>query len=136
MLRSSLAFILCGTLAACSASAERDLYTFDAKTNAGEDVLMVCVKDPAQEVAEQILVGDYQLLADGRSYLTTIKFHGKFKKFIASPIDAEPCKSLIEKDSYEIERDADISAGEAAKVTAAILLGIPICILTSGDACP
>ncbi len=129
MQRSSFIFIFCGTLAACSASSERDLYTFDAKTNAGEDVLMVCVKDPAQEVAGSILVGDYQLLADGRSYLTTIKFQGKFKQLIASPIDEEPCKSLI-------ERDADISAGEAAKVTAAILLGIPICILTSGVACP
>ncbi len=119
MLRSLLIFILCGTLAACSA--ERDVYTFDAKTNTGDDALMVCVKDPAQALADSTLVGDYQLLADGRSYLATVKLQRDFKKLIASPIDAEPCKSLI-------EGDAD-TAEEAAKVTAAILLGIPFYIL-------
>ncbi|WP_171097197.1 hypothetical protein [Ruegeria sp. HKCCD7255] len=146
MLRCLLIFILCGTLAACVADQKSDFYWFNVKMDTGEDATLVCVQDPTKAFGtEPNLVGDYQLMADGKSYLVPPESPESIHR-IYSPVDAEPCKSLIERQAVNterqadnIERDANISAGEAgeaaAAITAGILLGILICVPTLGVLC-
>ncbi len=135
MLRSLLIFILCGTLAACAGDPEGYTYSFKVKMDTGEDATLYCAKDPAKAFGtEQILFEDDQLMADGKSYLVPPERPGSIHR-IYSPVDAEPCKFLIER----LERDANISAGEAgeaaAAITAGVLLGILICVPTLGALC-
>ncbi len=135
MLRSLLMFILCGTLAAC---ADNKTYSFDAKTNTGDDAVLFCVKDPAKRNAagnwfdgnlQRVEELDYTLLADGHSYMVPSRFPEAYTYSIYSPRDAEPCKSLI-------ARDAGNLAGEsAAAIAAGVLLGIVICVPTFGALC-
>ncbi|WP_171234787.1 hypothetical protein [Ruegeria sp. HKCCA6837] len=139
MLRSLLIFFLCGTLAACAS--DRDDYNrFEVRMDTGEDAFLYCVEDPAKEgvsghkfTGDRRVASDYPLMADGKSHLVTYELSDGVSYSIYSPVDAEPCKSLV-------ERDANISAGEAGEAAAAfaagVLLGILICVPTFGALCP